>query len=108
MAPGLWDPIVPVGAEPPRVESCGVPLDVGVVGGQLGRTQCQSVVRADYRVVVESDGSSGDRARRGPERGEVLPEPRGASVLVHQHVPSVFQAGPPACAPPCVDRVAPP
>ena len=68
MAPGLQDPVVPGGAEAPRVEVGGVPSDVGVAGGQLVHLQCPGVVRAHCRVVVESDLSPGDRARPGPER----------------------------------------
>ena len=89
VAPWLWDPSVPGGAEPPRVGGGGVPLDVAVAGGQLVHARCQSVVRADCRVVVESDLSSVDRARPGLERRSVLPEPCRAAALVHQQVPCV-------------------
>ena len=66
-----------------------MPSDVGVAGGQLVRVQRPGVVGADCRVVVESDLSSGDRARPGPERRYVLPEPRRASALVHHQVSRV-------------------
>ena len=36
LAPGLWDPVVPGGAEPPRVEVGRVPSDVGVARGSVG------------------------------------------------------------------------
>ena len=68
VAPGLWDPIVPDRAGPPRIEGDGVPLGFGLAGGELVHAQCQSVVRADCQPVVESDFSSSDRARPGPER----------------------------------------
>ena len=91
MAPGLRDPVVPGGAEPPRVEVGGLPPDVGVARGQLVHVQRPSVVGADYRLVVESDFSSGDRARPGPERRYVFPDPRKASALVHHQVSCVFR-----------------
>ena len=68
-----------------------MPFDVGVAGGQLVHAQCPSVVRADCWVVVESDLSSGDRARPGPERRYLFPEPHWASALVHHPVPRVFR-----------------
>ena len=52
VAPGLRDPVVPGGAEPPRVEVGGVPPDVGVAGGQLVHFQRPGVAGADRRVVV--------------------------------------------------------
>ena len=91
MAPGLWDPVVPGGAEPPRIEVGAVPSDVGVAGGQLVQVQHPGVVGADCRVVVEWDLSPGNRARPGPERHYVLPEPRRASALVHHQVSRVFR-----------------
>ena len=39
MSPGLRDPVVSGGAEPPRVEVGGVSPDVGVAGGQLVNAQ---------------------------------------------------------------------
>ena len=83
VAQGLRDSVVRGGAEPPRIEVGGVPPDVGVAGGQLVHAQCQSVVGAECQVVVEPDLSSGDRARRGPERRYVFPERRRASALVY-------------------------
>ena len=91
VAPGLRDPVVPVGAEPTRVQVGGVPSDIGVAGGQLVYVQRPGVVGADCRVVVESDLSSGDRARPGPERCYVLSEPGRASALVHHQVSGVFR-----------------
>ena len=90
VAPGLGVPIVSVRAEPSRVEGSGVPLDVGVAGGQLVYAQCQSVVGAGCRVVVEPDLGSCDRARPGSERHQVLPEPSCATVLVHHQMPIVL------------------
>ena len=52
VAPGLWDPVVPGGAEPPRVEVGRVPPDVGVAWGQLVHAQRPGVARADRRVVL--------------------------------------------------------
>ena len=52
MAPGLRDPVVPGGAEPPRVEVSRVPPDVGVAGNQLIHAQRPGVAGADRRVVV--------------------------------------------------------
>ena len=52
VAPSLRDPVVPGGAEPPRVEVGGVPSDVGVAGGQLVHAQRPSVAGADRWVVV--------------------------------------------------------
>ena len=86
MAPGLRDPVVPGGAEPPRIEVGGVLPDVRVAGGQLVQEQPPSVVGAECRVVVEPDLSSDDRARPGPERRYVLLEPRRASALVYYQV----------------------
>ena len=63
--------------------------DVGVAGGQLVHVQRPSVVGADCRLVVESDLSSGDRARPGLERRDVFPMPRRASALVHYQVSCV-------------------
>ena len=60
-------------------------------GGQLVHVQRPGVIAADCPVVVESDLSSGDRARPQPERRYVLPEPRRASVLVHHQVSRVFR-----------------
>ena len=91
VAPGLRDPVVPRGAEPPRVEGGGVPLEVGVAGGQLVHAPYPSVVRADCRVVVESNLSSGNRAHPGSKRRYVFAEPRRASALVHHQVPCVFR-----------------
>ena len=68
-----------------------MPPDVGVARGQLLHVQRLSVVRADCRVVAESDISSGDRARPGPERRYVLSEPRRASALVHHQVSPVVR-----------------
>ena len=90
VAPGLRDPVVPGGAEPSRVEVGGVPSDVKVAGGQLVQVQRPGVIGSDFRVVVESDFSSGDRACPGPERRYMLPEPRQASALVHHQVSCVF------------------
>ena len=89
MAPGLRDPVVPGGAEPPRVGVDGVPPEIGVAEGQLVHVQRPSVVGADSRVVSASDLSSGDRARPGWERRYVFPKPRLAPVLVHHQVPRV-------------------
>ena len=86
MAPGLRDPVVPGGAEPPRVEVGGVPPDVGVAGGQLVHAQRLGVAGADRRVVVQPDFRSGDRACPGPERRDVFLAPRRASALVHHQV----------------------
>ena len=91
VAPGLREPVVPGGAGPPCVEVGGVPSDVWVAGGQLVHVQRPGVVGADCLVVVESDLSPGDRARPGPERRHVLPEPRRASVLGHHQLSRVFQ-----------------
>ena len=68
-----------------------MPLDVGVAGGTLVPAQCPSVVRAACGVAVESDLSSGDRARPEPECRYVLAEPRQASTLVHHQVSRVFR-----------------
>ena len=76
VAPGLWDPVVPSGAEPPCFEGCGVPSEVGVAGEHLVDTQGQRFVWTGRRVVVEPDLSPGDGAGPGPERRQVLPEPR--------------------------------
>ena len=89
MVPGLRDPVVPSGPEPPRVGVGGVPSDVGVAGGHLVHVQRPVVVGADCRVVAESDLSSGDRARPRPELRYELPEPRRASALVHHQVSPV-------------------
>ena len=89
-APGLRDPIVSGGAEPSRVEGGGEPLDVAVAGSQLVYAQFQSVVGAACRVFVESDLGSGDRARTGSERRQVLLEPCRASALLHHQVPCVL------------------
>ena len=89
MAPGLWDPVIPGGAEPPRVEVGRVPPDVRVAGGQPVHVQRQSVLGADCRVVVEPDFSSGDCACPGPKCRYVFPEPRRASALVHHQVSRV-------------------
>ena len=94
VAPGLRDRVVPSGADPPCVEGGGVPPDVGVARGQVVNVQSPSVVRADCQVVVESDLSSGDRARRGPERRYVFAEPRRASSLVHHQVSRVSRLVP--------------
>ena len=47
MAPGLRDPVVPGGAEPPRVEVGRVPPDVGVAGSQLVDAQRPGVAGAN-------------------------------------------------------------
>ena len=86
MAPDLGDPVVPGGAEPPRVEVGGVPPDVGVAGGQLVHAQRPGVARADCRVVVQSDFCPSDRAYPGPECRHMFPEPGQASALVHHQV----------------------
>ena len=52
VAPGLRDPVVPGGAELPRVEVCGVPPDVGSAGGQLVHAQRPGVAGADRPVVL--------------------------------------------------------
>ena len=91
VARGLLDPVVPVGAEPPCVEVGGVPSDLGVAGGQFIHAQPPGVVRADGRVVVESDLSPGVLACPGPECRNMLPEPRRASALVHHQVSRVFR-----------------
>ena len=91
MAPGLRDPVVPGGAEPPRVEVGGVPPDVGVAGGQLVHVQRPGVVGADRRVVVQPDLRSGDRACPGPKCRHMFPEPRRASALVHHQVSRVLR-----------------
>ena len=52
MAPGLRNPVVPGGTEPPRVEVGIVPPDIGVAGGQLVHAQRPGVAGADRRVVV--------------------------------------------------------
>ena len=91
VAPGLWDPVVSGGAEPPCIEVGGVPSDVGMAGGQLVHVQRPGVVGADCWVVAESDFSPGDRVRPGPECCYVLPEPRRASALVHHQVSRVFR-----------------
>ena len=52
VAPGLRDPVVPGGAEPPRVEVGGMPRDVGVAGGQLVHAQRPGVAGADRWVVM--------------------------------------------------------
>ena len=91
MAPGLRDPVVPGGAEPPRVEVGGVPPDVGVAGGQLVPAQRPGVAGADRRVVVQLDLCSSDRACRGLECRHMLPEPRRASALVHHQVTRVLR-----------------
>ena len=87
MAPGLRDPVVPGGAEPPRVEVGGVPPDVGVAEGQLVHAQRPGVAGVDCWVVVQSGFRSGDRACPGPECRHMFPEPRRASALVHHQVP---------------------
>ena len=86
VAPGLRDPVVLGGAEPPCVEVCGVPSDVGVAGGQLVHAQRPVLAGADRRVVVYSDLCPSDHACPGPERRHMLPEPRWASALVHHQV----------------------
>ena len=86
MATGLRNPVVPGGAEPPRVEVGGVPPDVGLAGGQLVHAQRLGVARADHRVVVQSDFCSSDRACPGPECRHMFPEPRQTSALVHHQV----------------------
>ena len=91
VAPGLRDPVVPVGADLPCIEAGGVPPDVGLAGGQLVHAQRPGVVGADYRVVLESDLSPGDRACPGPEHRHLLVEPRRASALVHHQVSRVFR-----------------
>ena len=91
MAASLGNPIVSDGAEPSRVEGGGVPLDVGVAGGQLVDAQCRSVVWAGCWVVSESDLSSSDGARPGSERRQEFPEPRWASALAHHQVPCVLR-----------------
>ena len=52
MAPGLQDPVVPDGAEPPRVEVGGVPADLRVARGQLVHAQCPGVAGADRWAAV--------------------------------------------------------
>ena len=52
VAPGFRDPVVPGGAEPPRVEVGGVPPDFGVAWGQLVHARRPGVAGADLRVVV--------------------------------------------------------
>ena len=89
--PGLRDPVVPAGAEPPRVEVGGVPPDVGVAGDQLVHAQRPGVAGADPRVVVQPDFRSGDRACRGPECRHMFLEPRRASALVHHQVSRVLR-----------------
>ena len=91
VTPGHRDPVVPGGAEPPCVEVCGLPSDVGVAGCQLVHAQRPGVVEADVRVVAKWDLSPGDRACPGPERRHMLPEPHRASTLVHHQVPRVFR-----------------
>ena len=91
MAPGLRDPVVPGGAEPPRVEVGGVPPDVGVAGGQLVHAQRPGVAGADRRVVVQPDFRSGDRTCPGPECRHMFLEPRRASALVHHQVSRVLR-----------------
>ena len=86
MAPGLRDPVVPGGAEPPRVEVGEVPSDVGVAGGQLVHAQRRGVVGADRRVFVQPDFRSGNRACPGPECRHVFLEPRRASAPGHHQV----------------------
>ena len=82
VARGLWDPVVPSGAEPPCVEGSGVPAHVGVAGSQLFDTQGQLVV---WR------GCPGDSARLEPERHQVAPEPRWAPALMHHQGPCVLR-----------------
>ena len=86
MAPGLQNPVVPAGPEPPRVEVGRVPPEVGLAGCQLVHAQRPSVARADRRVVVQSDFCSCDRACPGLECRHMFPEPRRASALVHHQV----------------------
>ena len=90
VAPGLWDPVVPVGAEQPGVEVGRVPPDVRLGGGQLVHAQRPGVAGADRRVVVQSDICSGDRACPGPECRHMFPEQCGASALVHHQVSCVL------------------
>ena len=91
VAPGFRDPVVPVGAEPPRLEVGGVLPDVGVAGGQLVHAQRLAVARADRRVVVQSDFRSSDRACPGPEYRHMFPKPRRTSALVHHQVSRALQ-----------------
>ena len=106
VAPSFGDPVVSSRAEPSRVEGGGVPLDIGVAGGQLVSAQGQSVVWAGRCVVMEPDIGDGDRARPGSERRQVLPEPRRAPALMYHQVPPCPRVGPPERAPPCLGRVA--
>ena len=91
MAPGLRDPVVPGGAEPPRVEVGGVPPDVGVAGGQLVHAQRPGVAGADRRVVVQPDFRSGDRACPAPKCRHMFLESRRTSALVHHQVSRVLR-----------------
>ena len=81
VAPGLWDPVVPSGAEPPCVEGCGVPSDVRVARGQLVDTQGQRLVWTGRRVIVERDLSPGNGAPPGLQRRQ-LPR-HWAPTLMH-------------------------
>ena len=90
MAPGLRDPVVPVGPEPPRVEVGGVPPAVRVSGGQVVHAQRPGVAGADRRVVVQSDPCSSNGAWAGPDRRHMFPEPTRNSALVHHQVSRVL------------------
>ena len=83
MAPGLWDQVVPSGAEPPCVEGCGVTSDVGVAGGQMVDAEGQRVVWTRRLVIVERDLSPGNGVPPGLERRQLLPEPRWAPAFMH-------------------------
>ena len=82
MAPGLWDSVLPSGAEPSRFEDGGVQPDVWVLGP-----------------TCPSDGSPGNRgtgsrlsdgACTGSEPSQELLEPSWAPALMHHQVPRVF------------------
>ena len=91
MAPGLRDPVVSGGAEPPRIEVGGVPPDVGVAGGQLVHAQRPGVAGADRWLVVQPDFCSGDCACQGPKCRHMFLEPGRASALVHHQVSRVLR-----------------
>ena len=57
VAPGLLDPVVPGGAEPPCFEVGGVPLDVGVAVGQLVHAQRPTVVSAPAIMLTKNQSA---------------------------------------------------
>ena len=80
----------PVGPSQPALRAAECHLTSGWPGGTLLYTQCQSVVSAGCRLIVEPDLVPVDCNRPGSERRQALLEPCWFPALMYHQVPRVL------------------